>query len=201
MEELYLNIDLTKLKKSIKEINKNKKSKNQKIAMSDPIRGLDGDLRKKVLAGLAGHRSGKLTAEEQNEIYVIQCEYDARNKPEEVKNETIEWKTWEEQGELKQEIKYWIDTGNNRQNIVNTISRENPDKWTKKEIHRAITELKKDLLISHCGHNYFKVTEWAYDAVCKATRCSDFHKALHRLRKARVYHREMENYKDLKTKY
>ena len=111
----------------------------------------------------------------------------------------IKWKTWEEQGELKQEIRDYIDTGNNRNNIVNEISRDFPDKWTRKEIHRAITELKKDLLIAHCGHDYYKVTSWAHDALLSATGCRSHEKALMKLKEARVYHKDMATFGTLKT--
>lgn len=52
---------------------------NQKKKMTDPLRGLSGELNRKVLAMLAGHRSGKLTEEEAKEIEKIQSEYDLKN--------------------------------------------------------------------------------------------------------------------------
>lgn len=62
-------IDYDKLKNNLNKIDK----KNKK--MFDPLRGLTGKLRKKVLALMAGHRSGVLTAEEEAEINKIQSKY------------------------------------------------------------------------------------------------------------------------------
>ena len=104
---------------------------------------------------------------------------------------SIQWKKWEEQGELKLLIRDIIDTGNNRNDIVRQIELEHPNAYPSKVIHIAITELKKDLLISHCGNDYFKVTEWAHDAVREATGIKDWKKCLLRLKKIGVFHPDM----------
>ena len=67
-------VDCDKLKIKLDEIEKNK----PKEKMIDPLRGLTGELNRKMLAGLAGHRSGKLTIEEEEEIKRIQLEYDLK---------------------------------------------------------------------------------------------------------------------------
>jgi hypothetical protein len=46
-----------------------------KQKMIDPLKGLKGELRRKMLANLAGHRSGAMTEEEDKEIKRIQSKY------------------------------------------------------------------------------------------------------------------------------
>jgi len=67
-----ISIDFDKLHNRLKEI-KLEKSIEKPI---DPLRGLTGELRRKTLAGLAGHRSGILTKDEAQEIKRIQDKFD-----------------------------------------------------------------------------------------------------------------------------
>lgn len=66
-----MDIDFDKLKVRLEEI-----KKKSKYTPLDPLRGLTGELNRKVSAGLAGHRSGALTREEVEKIDKIQSEYD-----------------------------------------------------------------------------------------------------------------------------
>lgn len=63
-------MDIKKLKRKLVSL------KFNQFIPEDPLRGLEGELRKKMLAGLAGHRSGNLTAEELIKIKKIQSDYD-----------------------------------------------------------------------------------------------------------------------------
>ena len=65
-------IEYPKLKKRLEEI----EAASEKEIPIDPTRGLSGELLKKMVAGLAGHRSGNLTEAEKEEIRQIQAEYD-----------------------------------------------------------------------------------------------------------------------------
>lgn len=102
-----------------------------------------------------------------------------------------EWKRWSDQGELKLCIRCDIDTGNNRNMICDDIMRDYPDKWDRKEINKAITELKNDKLIAHLGGNYFKVTGWGHDCVCEIMHTDDYGKALRKLKELGVFHKDM----------
>jgi len=70
-----MHIDCDKLKVRLEDI-----KKKSKYVPLDPLRGLTGELRRKVSAGLAGHRSGVLTREEVENIDRIQSEYDRSHK-------------------------------------------------------------------------------------------------------------------------
>ena len=70
--KIVQNIDFHKLGERLQEIERSPK----KQIPIDPLRGLSGDLLAKQLSGLAGHRNGKLTIEEYEEIQRIQFEYD-----------------------------------------------------------------------------------------------------------------------------
>jgi len=65
------------------------------------------------------------------------------------------------------------------------------EKWTRKEIHRTITELKNDKLIAHIGNDYFKVTEWGHDCVCHIMHTDNYHEALRKLKTFGVFHPDM----------
>lgn len=68
-------VDYNRLSNSLKNLN----SKQKKNSL-DPLRGLSGELRRKVLAALAGHRSGVLTDEELAEMEKIQLDYDLKHR-------------------------------------------------------------------------------------------------------------------------
>jgi hypothetical protein len=72
----YSMMNFKNLKDNLKELKKWKKN----IKPKDPLRGLNGELARKVSAGLAGHRSGNLTEEEIKTIERIQKEYDEKYK-------------------------------------------------------------------------------------------------------------------------
>ncbi len=74
-EENYFSIDFDKLNENLKQIQKD----SGKSIPKDPLRGLTGELARKQLCGLAGHRSGILTKEEFDEIEKLQFEYDQCN--------------------------------------------------------------------------------------------------------------------------
>lgn len=76
LKSIIDNTDFKKLIYKLKKIHANSK----KTSPTDPCRGLSGKLLKKVLAGLAGHRSGALTEKEIIEIEKIQKDYDLKNK-------------------------------------------------------------------------------------------------------------------------
>jgi len=105
-----------------------------------------------------------------------------------------EWKRWSDQGELKLCIRSEIDTGNNRNDICDRIMKDYPSKWEKKEIHKSITELKNDKLIAHLGFNYFKVTGWGHDCVCKIMHNNNYERALRKLSELGVFHKDMVQY-------
>jgi len=66
-----IRMDFDKLKNRLKEI-----EELPKTFPIDPARGLKGDLLRKVVAGMAGHRSGILTDEDEKRIKQIQLKYD-----------------------------------------------------------------------------------------------------------------------------
>ena len=68
-------IDLEILKNNLDRIEKEKSWPKH----LDPLRGLKGELRRKVLAGLAGHRSGVLTEEESKTVAEIQERFDRKS--------------------------------------------------------------------------------------------------------------------------
>ena len=72
-----MEMDFDKLKNRLDEINKSLTSPRN-IPL-DPLRGLKGELERKMLAGLAGHRSGVLSEEESSQIDKIQAKYDIKN--------------------------------------------------------------------------------------------------------------------------
>ena len=76
--------------------------------------------------------------------------------------DTIKERTskWEDQSELKQWIKYCIDKGGQRTFICNQIIEQNESKWSRPEIHKAMTELREDGFIKHFGKGFYKVTDW-----------------------------------------
>lgn len=67
-------IDYKKLKISLKRVEENRAKPKYK----DPCRGLKGELQRKMLAGLSGHRSGVMTKAEEAEVKRIQEEYDTK---------------------------------------------------------------------------------------------------------------------------
>jgi hypothetical protein len=71
-DNIFVGVDIYKLKNRLKEIEINAKN----VPPIDPCRGLSGELLRKMLAGLAGHRSGVLTEKENEEIEKIQLSYD-----------------------------------------------------------------------------------------------------------------------------
>lgn len=70
-------LDFDKLKQRLEEIHQNR----TKVPPPDPLRGLPENLRRKVCAGLAGHRSGVLTKEEIEIMESLQKEYDRIHPP------------------------------------------------------------------------------------------------------------------------
>jgi len=68
-------IDTSKLNNKLREIDDFKREASIMV-VSDPTRGLRGDLLKKMIAGLAGHRSGNMSESELQEVAKIQSEYD-----------------------------------------------------------------------------------------------------------------------------
>lgn len=72
-------IDFDKLKISLDKI-ESKRSNPQIPKPIDPTRGLKGELLRKMIAGLAGHRSGNLTKEESAEIEKIQSDFDFKQR-------------------------------------------------------------------------------------------------------------------------
>jgi hypothetical protein len=103
----------------------------------------------------------------------------------------MNWKQWEDQGELKRCIRGWIDTGACRTHIVDSVTSELKNKYTRKQVHRAINELKRDMLIIHCGYSNYMVREWANVSVTIGTGHDDRTKAFRRLIREGVFHDDM----------
>jgi len=102
----------------------------------------------------------------------------------------MKWIKWKDQNELAHKIRYCIDTGSHRDLIIEQIMHEHPDKYTKDEINKEISELKKKWLIVKNDGMLF-VSEWSHDAIIKATGQKSFQCALRRLKQFGVYHPDM----------
>src|ERR1039457_2571909 len=100
------------------------------------------------------------------------------------------WKMWSQQGELKQLIRDWIDTGSYREKILADAKRECNGKWDDTEIAKAFEELLQDWLIINDGDGSINVTEWSHSALEKATG-KDLYSSLEFLKEVGVFHPDM----------
>jgi hypothetical protein len=62
--------------------------------------------------------------------------------------------------ELEKKVVSSIDTGACREHIIDDIRRHDGEKFSVKEIHRAISQLKRDGDIRHVSNGYYKVENW-----------------------------------------
>ena len=84
-----------------------------------------------------------------------------------------------------------IDTGNNREDIVCQIVDEHPE-YSKKDVHRALSQMKRDWLVVHRGYGYYTVTAWSQDGVFELTHAKTFKRGLEILASKGVFHCDMD---------
>jgi len=92
--------------------------------------------------------------------------------------------------ELKNAIIDNIDTGNNRNDIVEQVSKELPQ-YTKEEINAEIFQMTKDWIIIDRGGGHYTVTAWSRDGVMELTKALTFQEGLQILADKGIYHYEM----------
>ena len=102
----------------------------------------------------------------------------------------MKWVKWEDQGELAELIRFHIDTGCGRGILVENILKEHPE-FTRIEIEKTISELKKKWLIINVGGGHFQVTEFSNSGIEKAMGKRDWIWCLKRLKDLGVHHPDM----------
>lgn len=105
------------------------------------------------------------------------------------------WKCWSRQGELKELIKVWIDTGSYREKIIDDVIREVGAKWQPDDVSKALDELIQDWLVVDDGTGSINVTEWSHDAIRGALGGDKSElEAMEFLKDKGVFHPDMANY-------
>lgn len=89
--------------------------------------------------------------------------------------------------ELQRIIISVIDTGNNRDDIISQVVSDHPE-FSKKDIHRELSEMRRLWLVIHRGGGYYTVTAWSRDGILELTGASTFDKALRILESKGIYH-------------
>ena len=84
-----MEIDYGRLSARLEELEEERKI--PRIRVPDPMRGLTGELARKMSAGLAGHRSGVMTCAEEKEVERIQAKFD-RDFPDKGYYMAVDWK-------------------------------------------------------------------------------------------------------------
>ena len=106
--------------------------------------------------------------------------------------EPVRWITWKMQPELALEIRYYVDTGSNRDILVQQICEARPQS-TSADVRAEIERLLLlGLLVE--DHGYIKVTEWAYDTVMTALGVEDWEECLQTLKARGIWHPDMIQY-------
>ena len=71
-------IDFVKLSKDLQDIEIDRRERASRPIPLNPCRGLTGELNRKMIAGLAGHRSGNFSDEEWLEVQRLWADYDQK---------------------------------------------------------------------------------------------------------------------------
>lgn len=108
------------------------------------------------------------------------------------------WKSWDEQGRLKEVIRSLLDTRRSRETLVCTATGSFHDKngqpWTPEEVNKAIDELIADWLVINRNDGWLQLTEESRESLVQATQQGDYPGAMMFLFEKGVWHPDMERF-------